>query len=86
MAWVVPTMMMKPTGEAEHPVLLEIDRGSEQQKYFKKHVRARALFLANGGYKKLFGTNKGGLPMPQQATKSESTACECGHARFDKMI
>jgi len=42
-----------------HPVFLEIDRGTEQQKHFKKHVRARALFLANGGYKKLFGTNKG---------------------------
>ncbi len=42
-----------------YPVLLEIDRGTEQQKHFKKHVRARALFLANGGYKKLFGTNKG---------------------------
>jgi hypothetical protein len=41
------------------PVFLEIDRGSEQQKYFKRQIRARALFLANGGYKKLFGTNKG---------------------------
>src|SRR6266702_4379048 len=42
-----------------YPVMLEIDRASEQQKSFKKHVRARLLFLANGGYKKLFGTNKG---------------------------
>jgi hypothetical protein len=42
-----------------HPGLLEIDRGSEQLKYFKRQIRARALFLANGGYKKLFGTNKG---------------------------
>ena len=42
-----------------HPVLLEIDRGTEQQKHFKKHIRARALFLVSGGYKKLFGTNKG---------------------------
>jgi Replication-relaxation len=42
-----------------HPVFLEIDRGTEQQKHFKKHVRARAIFLVNGGYKKLFGTNKG---------------------------
>jgi Replication-relaxation len=44
---------------AWQPVMLEIDRGTEQQKFFKKHVRARLLFLANGGYKKLFGTNKG---------------------------
>ena len=28
-----------------HPVFLEIDRGSEQQKYFKRQIRARALFL-----------------------------------------
>jgi hypothetical protein len=42
-----------------HPVFLEIDRATEQQRYFKRQIRARALFLANGGYKKLFGTNKG---------------------------
>jgi len=42
-----------------HPVMLEIDRGTEQQKFFKRQVRARALFLVCGGYKKLFGTNKG---------------------------
>jgi hypothetical protein len=41
------------------PVFLEIDRGTEQQKHFKRQIRARLLFLANGGYKKLFGTNKG---------------------------
>jgi hypothetical protein len=42
-----------------HPVLLEIDRATEQQKFFKRQIKARALFLAGGGYKKLFGTNKG---------------------------
>jgi Replication-relaxation len=42
-----------------HPLLLEIDRATEQQKYFKRQIRARALFLVSGGYKKLFGTNKG---------------------------
>jgi len=41
------------------PVFLEIDRASEQQKFFKKQVRARILFFSSGGYKKLFGTNKG---------------------------
>jgi catechol-2,3-dioxygenase len=39
--------------------MLEIDRASEQQTFFKRQVRARALFLASGGYSKLFGTNKG---------------------------
>jgi hypothetical protein len=47
--------------DACQPVFVEIDRGSEQQKSFKRHVRARLLFLASGGYKKLFGTNKGVL-------------------------
>ncbi len=42
-----------------HPVFLEIDRSTEQQKFFKRQIRARALFLVSGGYKKLFGTNKG---------------------------
>jgi hypothetical protein len=41
------------------PVMLEIDRASEQQRFFKRQIRARALFLSGGGYKKLFGTNKG---------------------------
>jgi Replication-relaxation len=41
------------------PVMLEIDRASEQQTFFKRQIRARALFLSGGGYNKLFGTNKG---------------------------
>lgn len=57
-AWL---LFHNPSGKkgSWHPVMLEIDRGTEQQKHFKKHIRARAIFLANGGYKKLFGTNKG---------------------------
>jgi hypothetical protein len=40
------------------PVLLEIDRGSEQQKYFKRHVTSRLEFIKpNGGYKRMFDTN-----------------------------
>ncbi len=42
-----------------HHVFVEIDRATEQQKYFKRQIKARALFLSCGGYKKLFGTNKG---------------------------
>ena len=44
---------------AWQPVFLEIDRGTEQQRYFKRQIRARVLFLLSGGYKKLFGTHKG---------------------------
>jgi hypothetical protein len=50
---------LKSKKDAWQPVMLEIDRGSEQQRFFKRQIRARVLFLANGGYKKLFGTNKG---------------------------
>jgi hypothetical protein len=51
----------KTTGKkgSWYPVFVEIDRATEQQKYFKRQIKARALFLTNGGYKKLFGTNKG---------------------------
>lgn len=45
--------------ERWQPVFLEIDRASEQQTFFKRQVRARALFLSGGGYNKLFGTQKG---------------------------
>ena len=45
--------------ERWQPVFLEIDRASEQQTFFKRQIRARALFLSGGGYKKLFGTHKG---------------------------
>jgi hypothetical protein len=41
------------------PVFLEIDRATEQQRFFKRQIRARVLFLTSGGYKTLFGTNKG---------------------------
>jgi hypothetical protein len=57
-AWLLFHHRNRKSGSWQ-PVMLEIDRASEQQKYFKRHIRARALFLANGGYKKLFGTNKG---------------------------
>jgi hypothetical protein len=49
----------KKKKDSWHPVMLEIDRGTEQQKFFKRQVRARSLFLVSSGYKKLFGTNKG---------------------------
>ena len=57
-AWLLLHHRTKKSGSWQ-PVLLEIDRASEQQKSFKRHVRARALLLATGGYKTLFGTNKG---------------------------
>ena len=57
-AWLLFHHVTKKKGSWQ-PVFLEIDRASEQSKFFKRQVRARVLFLTSGGYKKLFGTNKG---------------------------
>ncbi len=39
------------------PILLEIDRGTEQQQKFKQHVAARIAYVRRGGgYSKQFGT------------------------------
>ena len=50
---------LKSKKQSWQPVMLEIDRASEQQTFFKRQVRARVLFIASGGYHKLFGTHKG---------------------------
>jgi hypothetical protein len=40
------------------PVLLEIDRGSEQQKAFKRHIKSRIQFVRQDGlYSRLFHTD-----------------------------
>jgi hypothetical protein len=39
-------------------LLLEHDRGSEEQKYFKRRIRAYIVFLQAEGYKTLFQTQK----------------------------
>jgi hypothetical protein len=57
-AWLVFHHMHKNKGSYQ-PVFVEIDRASEQAKFFKRQIRARVLFLTNDGYQKLFGTYKG---------------------------
>ncbi|MFL5658547.1 MAG: replication-relaxation family protein, partial [Ktedonobacteraceae bacterium] len=37
------------------PVLLEHDRGTEEQQHFKRRIRAYRAFLLAGAYKQLFG-------------------------------
>ncbi|HEY6540277.1 MAG TPA: replication-relaxation family protein [Ktedonobacteraceae bacterium] len=39
------------------PIVLEHDRGSEEQKYFRRRIRAYLHLLRNEGYKQLFGVN-----------------------------
>ena len=55
-AWLDFRFPRTPT--PRRPVLVEIDRGSEQQKHFKRHVSARMTFIKpNGEYSRMFGTN-----------------------------
>jgi hypothetical protein len=39
------------------PVLLEVDRGMEYSRKFKRHVRSRIEFIRSGAYKKMFHTD-----------------------------
>jgi len=37
------------------PIIVEHDRGTEEQQYFRRRIRASLMFLRNEGYKALFG-------------------------------
>jgi hypothetical protein len=39
------------------PILLEVDRGMEYSRKFKRHVRSRIEFIRSGAYKKMFQTD-----------------------------
>lgn len=43
-------------GQRRLPLLLEFDRGTEDQVFFKRRIRAYSAFLAGEGYKERFGT------------------------------
>lgn len=46
-----------PDGQQRRlPLLLEHDRGSEEQRYFRRRIRAYCLFLKSGEFQKLFAT------------------------------
>jgi hypothetical protein len=38
----------------KYPILLEVDRGMEYSRKFKRHVRSRIEFIRSGAYKKCF--------------------------------
>ena len=45
-----------PSGKEETiPVLWELDRGTEDQKFFRKRIRAYIVFLKSRAFKTLFG-------------------------------
>jgi hypothetical protein len=39
------------------PLILEHDRGTEQQEHFRRRIRAYSAFLSSGAYKQVLGTN-----------------------------
>jgi hypothetical protein len=56
-AWLKFEQLQAGTHVRFHPILLEIDRGTEHQQKFKQHVRARLEFIKKGGlYSRVFGT------------------------------
>jgi Replication-relaxation len=44
--------------ERSLPLVLEHDRGTEQQEHFRRRIRAYSAFLSSGAYKQLFGTER----------------------------
>ena len=53
------------------PIFLEIDRGTEYQRRFKQHLRARIRFIEEGGYARTFGT--------KSVTMAYATTATTGH-------
>jgi Replication-relaxation len=45
-----------PDGLRRVPVVVEHDRGTEEQHYFRRRIRAYIVFLQNEGFKKMFQT------------------------------
>jgi hypothetical protein len=72
---VVPDAWLKfvrVKDNAEFPVLLEIDRGTEHKQRFKQQVRARIEFIKLGGlYSKIFGTEAVMVAYATTGQKSE---------------
>lgn len=56
--WVVPDCWLNfyRNGKPYAPILVEIDRSTEQLQKFKRRIKALTLFIKpNGGYKRMFG-------------------------------
>lgn len=46
-----------PAGLHKYPVLVEHDRGTEEQLYFRRRIRAYAMLFKSGNYQQLFQTS-----------------------------
>lgn len=55
-AVITDAWLLFKKGGRKYPILLEIDRGSEYQHKFKKHVWSRIQFLESGEYQNVFAS------------------------------
>lgn len=56
-AYLVFERLRNGVHERFMPLWIEVDRGTEQGRRFRKHLRSRIDFIKSGGYRELFHTN-----------------------------
>ncbi len=54
-AFLIFRMIVPDGRQRRMPIVIEHDRGSEEQYYFRKRIRAYLIMLRNEGYKDIFG-------------------------------
>lgn len=54
-AFLIFRMVVHDGRQRRMPIVVEHDRGSEEQQYFRRRIRAYLMILRNEGYKELFG-------------------------------
>lgn len=54
-AFLIFRMLVPDGRQRRMPIVLEHDRGSEEQHYFRRRIRAYLMLLKKEGYKELFG-------------------------------
>lgn len=54
-AFLIFRMVVPDGRQRRMPIVIEHDRGSEEQYYFRRRIRAYLVMLKNEGYKNLFG-------------------------------
>ena len=59
-----------PEGLRRVPIVIEHDRGTEEQKYFRRRIRAYILWLRSEGFKKMFQTKSITIAFTTSAGKS----------------
>jgi hypothetical protein len=74
-AFMIFRMILPDGRQRRLPVLIEHDRGSEEQRYFRRRIRAYLMMLKNKGHQDLF--NVGGVTI--------AFTTSAGHERLGRM-